>query len=114
MMVNLKRMPQASKEKARHRRRWSLVQLKANVKENAASIKGEGAALDFLVLLLVLLHALLDGRVHELRHLDVVCEHVERYVAALGYGDELFLVVVVVRILLILSIHVGILYQNCP
>ena len=55
---------------------------------------------------LVLLHALLDSRVYELRHLDVVCEHVERYVAALGYGDELLLVVVVVSILLILSIHV--------
>lgn len=59
-----------------------------------------------LVYDLVLFHALLDGRVHELCHLDVVCEHVERYVAALGYGDELFLVVVVVCILLILSIHV--------
>ena len=59
-----------------------------------------------LVYNLVLFQALLDGRMHELRHLDVVCEHVERYIATLSYRNELFIIVVVVRILSIFFIHI--------
>lgn len=59
-----------------------------------------------LVYDLVLFQALLYGRVNELRHFDIVCEEVKRYVAAFGYGDELLLVVVVVRVLPIFNIDV--------
>lgn len=57
-----------------------------------------------LVNYLILLEALLDRSVLKLCHLGIVGEHVQRQVLALSDGDEFFLVVILVSVLLILNV----------